>query len=63
MSRKPTLAQVQALPPDTESLLELLENSYPPKCIQPDENLSEAHRYAGAVELVEKLRIIQDRKD
>jgi hypothetical protein len=54
--KKPTLAQLKELPPDAAGLLEVLENSYPPKNIQPDESFIDAHRYAAISDLVQTLK-------
>jgi len=46
---------ITELPAGTEHLLELLDNLCPPRCIAPGETLEQAHRYAGARELIESL--------
>lgn len=43
------------LPTDSYALIKHLEAQFPARCIQPDETLEEAHRYAGKRELVEEL--------
>lgn len=44
------------IPSDVEALIKELESHYPPRCIGPQDRLEDAHRYAGAVELVQALR-------
>ena len=56
-----TIAQLKILPLQTEQLIDTLEVSYPPRCIAKDETLEEHLRYAGAVDLVETLRLILNR--
>lgn len=36
-------------------LIDYLRKTYRPKCIAPGQSEAEAHRYAGAVELAQKL--------
>ncbi|MBP5855689.1 hypothetical protein KAJ83_01610 [Marivibrio halodurans] len=43
------------LPETTDGLLEFLAETYPPKCIAPDQRPEDAHRYAGKVELIREL--------
>lgn len=45
------------IPMDVEALIKELESYYPPRCIGPQDTLEVAHRYAGAVELVQALRL------
>ena len=51
---------MRQLPNSVIGLIEELEAAYPPRCIQPDESPELAHRYAGNVEVVEKLRARYD---
>lgn len=43
------------LPRTAEALVDELEELYPARCIRRGETPEDAHRYAGARELVEKL--------
>lgn len=52
---------VKPFPADVEALIDELESTYPPRCIQPDETPEQAHRYAGASDLVAGLRARYDR--
>jgi hypothetical protein len=52
-----------ALPAATRDLLALLDKLYPPRCIAPGESLADAHRYAGARELVDTLLAAAERDD
>lgn len=45
------------IPNSAYELIEELEGIYPPKCKDPNESLEQHARYAGAVELVEALRL------
>ena len=44
------------LPSKVPELVAQLEETYPHRCIEPDQTLAEAHRYAGKVELIGWLR-------
>jgi hypothetical protein len=41
-------------------LLEFLESSYPPKCLEPDQSRDEAMDYGGRVRLIGELRLAFD---
>ena len=43
------------IPELSYDLIDYLAKLYPPKCIRANETLEEAHRYAGAVQLVSDL--------
>ena len=40
----------------SETLVAHLETLFPPRCLAPNENVAEHHRYAGKVELVQAMR-------
>ena len=46
---------MKPLPRTAEALVEELDELYPPRCIGRNQSPEDAHRYAGARELVEKL--------
>lgn len=48
------------IPNSVRALVEELEDLYPPACKTPNESLETHLRYAGAVELVETLRLRLD---
>jgi hypothetical protein len=48
---------MRPIPNTVESLIRELETLYPPRCILVGERPEDAHRYAGAVELVADLRV------
>jgi len=41
------------LPHDTGTLVDYLNELFPPRCIRKGESLEDAHRYAGKRELIE----------
>lgn len=43
------------IPPLSTQLIEALDKAYPARCIQKGESPEDAHRYAGARELIERL--------
>jgi hypothetical protein len=43
------------MPRDSFALIELLDKSTPPMCVQKGQSLEEAQRYAGQRDLVEQL--------
>lgn len=47
---------MRGLPTDTETMLETLEEQYPPRCRRKGEDELDHERYAGKVELVQELR-------
>lgn len=44
-------------------LISLLDEAHPPRCIGPTESLEQAHRYAGARELIESLVTLLEQED
>ena len=55
-----------AAPPVTPEVIrwiEHLDSIYPARCILRDEPLTEAHRYAGARDVVEYMRAIKAREE
>lgn len=52
---------MRALPTDTESMLSQLQEQYPPRCRQADENERDHDRYAGKVDLIAELTLRLDR--
>lgn len=48
------------IPDGAQALIEELEELFPPKCKDPHESLEDHARYAGAVELVQALRLRLD---
>jgi hypothetical protein len=48
---------LKPIPDTVEALIEELETNYPHRCVAVGDTLEAAHRYAGAVDLVETLRI------
>ena len=48
------------LPNEVADVIAELEKNYPRVCIGPQDRIEDAHRYAGAVELVESLRLRLD---
>lgn len=53
---------MRALPTDTESMIELLEAQYPPRCRRPGEEELAHERYAGKVDLIAELRARLERQ-
>lgn len=53
---------LDALPLDSQELVERLDKLFPARCIQPGESLEDAHRYAGKRDLVEALLYIAARQ-
>lgn len=47
---------MKGLPTDTHTLLERLEEQYPPRCRKIGEDELVHERYAGKVELIQELR-------
>lgn len=47
---------MKPIPPTVEALIKELESQYRPRCITRGQTLEDAHREAGAAELVETLR-------
>ncbi len=47
---------MRALPTDTETMLEQVEEQYPARCRKADETERDHDRYAGKVELIAELR-------
>lgn len=43
------------LPHDTGLLIDYLNALFPPRCIRKGESLEDAHRYAGARELIDYI--------
>jgi hypothetical protein len=43
------------MPATSAELIALLNRTYPARCILPDETVSNAHRYAGARDLIDSL--------
>jgi hypothetical protein len=52
---------MREMPTDTETMLERLEEQYPPRCRLADETERDHERYAGKVELIIELRVRLDR--
>ena len=52
---------MRAIPTDTETLLDQLEEQYPARCRLPDETERDHERYAGKVDLIKELRTRLDR--
>jgi hypothetical protein len=52
---------VKPLPETVEALVAELVATYPPRCIAVGDSMTDAHRYAGAVELAETLKLRLDR--
>ena len=52
---KTTSIADEFLPKDSYDLIDRLVEQYPPRCILPNETIEDAHRYAGAVQLVNDL--------
>ncbi len=48
--------------PLPKPLIDELRKRYPPRCINPGESIEAAHRYAGAVELVDFLSACYERQ-
>lgn len=71
MSRDPRKTNPQAarehtiefLPTYTHDLVAYLEKEYQPRCIQRGESPEDAHRYAGKVELIQRLRMQLKREE
>lgn len=53
----------EGLPPATRDMIAMLAASFPPRCIQPGEDVIAAHRYAAQVELVQQLVEMQRESD
>ena len=51
------------IPETTEELIEYLSQQYPPRCIRKEESLESAHRYAGAVDLIEWMKFKLEEAD
>ena len=51
---------MKPIPTEVADLVAELEKHYPRICIGPQDRIEDAHRYAGAVELVESLRLRLD---
>lgn len=51
---------MKPIPTEVADLVAELESLYPRACISPQDRIEDAHRYAGAVELVESLRLRLD---
>jgi len=51
---------MEPLPRTAEALVEELDEQYPPRCIRRNQTPEDAHRYAGARELVERLILRRD---
>ena len=51
---KATIAE-EYIPDRSYDLIDRLAEIYLPRCILPNESVEEAHRYAGAVDLVNQL--------
>ncbi len=47
---------MRGIPTDTETLLQRLEEQYPPRCRKIGEDELVHERYAGKVELIQELR-------
>jgi hypothetical protein len=47
---------MRPIPQDTGTLLDQLEELYPPRCRRPDESEREHERYAGKVDLIAELK-------
>ena len=47
---------MRPLPQDTGTLLDQLDELYPPRCRKPDESEREHERYAGKVDLIAELK-------
>ena len=45
------------IPTEVADLIAELEAMYPPRCVSPNENVNDAHRYSGQVDLVQALRL------
>lgn len=52
---KTTSIADEFLPKDSYDLIDRLVEQYPPRCILPNETAEDAHRYAGAAQLVNDL--------
>ena len=52
----------ELIPDRAYDLIDRLAEIYPPRCILPHESPETAHRYAGAVELVDQLLDWKDRE-
>lgn len=52
---------MRAIPTDSESLLDQLEEQYPARCRLSDEAERDHERYAGKVDLIKELRVRLDR--
>jgi len=53
---------MRPLPTDTETLLQSLEDQYPPRCRLWNEPELEHERYAGKVDLIAELRARLDKQ-
>lgn len=47
------------LPLDTHELIDMIDEMFPPQCIQPNQTIESAHRYAGKRELIDYLIKLQ----
>ncbi len=55
MLNPPSIAD-EYIPDRSYDLIDLLVESYPPRCILPNQTLESANRYAGMVDLVKDLQ-------
>jgi len=53
---------MKPLPIYTSDLLEELDKEYPLRCILPSETMEQAHRYAGARDVIDRLRLRLERQ-
>ena len=51
---------MKTLPASASDLIDALDAAYPPSCIRRGESPEDAHRRAGARELVERLKELRE---
>lgn len=54
---------LQQVPHFSRDLIAWLDRTHPPRCIEAGQSPEEAHRYAGARDLIDHLRTLQDEED
>ena len=54
------MSKLRAIPPFSADLIAELEDAYPARCRRLGEDHDEHERYAGARELIERLRVRLD---
>jgi hypothetical protein len=55
MEKQDDLPELEEIPRDSYTLIDLLDKLFPHRCILPGQTMESAHRYAGLRQLIDEL--------